>query len=184
MADNRNNNLANNRNKAYITRPPKEKQQRHYDNWFDILIQRYGEDFMNIPRSQELADELSSEVSMTRVFRELIKGRIDVYKYAKYITNPEIIRKLMDTAAERKNRYMYTTSAFDCYINTINNSCANAVSQIAMQTITNIRNQASISQYIYSELHIALYNVMISGDPANILPLSSNRSITNYVNYL
>lgn len=184
MADNRQqNNFANNKNKAYITRPQREKQQRHYDNWFDILIQRYGEDFLNIPRSQELADELVSDVSMTRIFRELIKGRIDVVRYAKYITNYEIIRQLVDTAAERKNESMYILGALDYYINAINIQ-QNMTSPTSLQIIGNIRNKIHIKNYLYTELHQALYNVMATGDPAYILPLSSNRNITNYVNML
>lgn len=147
------------------------KQNRNY---FTQQIQKGGENFLNSKTPRDLSNDAE------RIFRDLVRGNIDVRQYSGFLLNPSLLETLITKAGTQYNYWWGIRTAVDNYIQQMN---AMKQSNIPVDSQTElifggIINDAIAKFTVYQNLYNCLLCVRENQvvDPLEQLP----RVVGNY----
>lgn len=153
---NRNNNKQNNR------------------NYFAQQIQKNGENFLNQKTPRDLANDAE------RIFRDFVRGSVDLERYKDYILNPSLLETLIQKAGERYNYWWAIKISVDNYIMVINAQKQSGASIDASVDIIfgGVSNDVIAKFTVYEQLYNCLQAVKMNNDTQPLENLS--RVVGNY----
>lgn len=71
------------------------KKGKKQNNYFEQQINRYGDNFLIYKNPAEL------QMDAIKVFRDLVRGKIDVREYQEYFSNPQFLESCILSASQK-----------------------------------------------------------------------------------
>ena len=147
----------------------KGNNQNRQNNYFSQQVQKNGESFLNQKTPRDMAQDAE------RIFRDLVRGKVDLSQYGGYILNPSLLETLITKAGERYNYWWVVKISIENQINSFANIQVDANTQVIF---TGVLNDAIAKFTVYQQLYNCLLIVQQNNSvqPLEQLP----RVVGNY----
>lgn len=146
--------------------PLQKNNKRMKNNYFTNMIQRYGENFLENMDQRELQNTLQRDPA--RIFREMMGGNIDMYKYANYFAHPIFLNALINNSYMNYMKAECEFNAFQYYI------AVNANNGIRVDDMyVKFREEWRIRRDIYSLINVSLNTFAVDPNPGHLVALCS-----------
>lgn len=143
-------------------------------NYFAQQIQKGGDNFLAAKTPRDLSNDSD------RIFRDLIRGNVDLYQYKEYILNPALLEVLSVKAGEKYNYWWAIKISIDNYIMQLNIQKQNNINvdQSTEILFGGVANDVIAKYTVYEQLYNCLQIVKVSNsvDALENLP----RVVGNY----
>jgi len=150
------------------------RNNNRQNNYFTQQIQKGGENFLNSKTPRDMAQDAD------RIFRDLVRGKIDVAQYSEYILNPSLLETLITKAAYQYNYWWVIRLSVENQINQMNISKASNIQVDANTEVifNGVLNDVIAKYTVYEQLYNCL---QIVRNTQNALPLENlPRVVGNY----
>lgn len=158
-------------------KPQQKRKDNTKNNYFKQMINKYGPNFIDEKKMEK--GGLMNEPP--RVFRDLVRNRIDFSKETEYFRHPDFIVALLNNALENFRYYSVLYNAMGAYFNqrqlTMGN---NPINSDEHETYIRVKN----SLELYKELYDSLYNFQITGNIDWLIRIPFNITNKNLANLI
>jgi hypothetical protein len=148
MAYNQNNNRRN----------PKNKQRNNgrSNNYFEQEIAKFGKDFLNSKNAKNIM------LDTDRIFRDLVRGNIDVIHYEEYLSDPMLLEACLVQSYNKMNFHGISHQGVLSYIQSTG---------MGTTEVTSVAEDHRIKKEVYTIIYSGFLNFKYSRNIEILLPM-------------